>query len=206
MSDNQQFYNTSTYGSKLLPGERLELENRIFANRDVIEISQLTPLSLERLQEMRTESVAAEQAIYDNLRESAKSWETQAAQTLLLDLAIEYVRVPETQHTSNQWQTDEHGRANISNMVYQMDYRISEQTHYDREQQKSIPYAWHVSWDIRTNSPDRRNNSKIAGQYQKRYGSMEELQKYMNGRIKAYSHLFTEISPPIPNEFAPHLR
>ena len=206
MSDNQQFYRVSDYGNRVDPGDKLKLEMSIYPIREVAEIAPLTGLSLERLQEMRTQSAAAEQSIYDNLRESAKSWETQAAQTLLLDMAIEYVRVPEVQHTSNQWEKDEHGRTSISNMVYQMDYRISEQTHYDREQQKSIPYAWHVSWDIRTNSPDRRSNSKLAGQYQKRYGSMDELQKYMNGRIKAYSHLFTEISPPIPKEFAPHFK
>lgn len=28
-----------------------------------------------------------------------------------------------------------------------------------------------------------------------------EAEKYIQGRIKAYSHLFTEISPPIPKEY-----
>ena len=28
----------------------------------------------------------------------------------------------------------------------------------------------------------------------------EEAEKYIQGRIKAYSHLFTEISPPIPKD------
>jgi len=32
------------------------------------------------------------------------------------------------------------------------------------------------------------------------------MQKYLNGRIKAHSHLFTEISPPIPKEYAKHFQ
>ena len=28
------------------------------------------------------------------------------------------------------------------------------------------------------------------------------MEKYLNGRIKAYDRLFTEISPPIPQEYA----
>ncbi len=32
------------------------------------------------------------------------------------------------------------------------------------------------------------------------------MEKYLQGRIKAYSHLFTEISPPIPKEFASYFK
>ena len=32
------------------------------------------------------------------------------------------------------------------------------------------------------------------------------MQKYLDGRIKAYSHLFTEISPPVPKEYADGFR
>ena len=31
-----------------------------------------------------------------------------------------------------------------------------------------------------------------------------EMEKYLRGRIKAYSHLFTEISPPIPKKDQKH--
>lgn len=32
------------------------------------------------------------------------------------------------------------------------------------------------------------------------------MEKYLNGRIKAYQHLFTEVSPPIPPEYAEHFK
>ena len=32
------------------------------------------------------------------------------------------------------------------------------------------------------------------------------MEKYLNGRIKAYDRLFTEISPPIPQEYAEHFK
>ena len=34
------------------------------------------------------------------------------------------------------------------------------------------------------------------------FASREELDKYLNGRIKAHEHYFTEISPAIPKEYA----
>jgi hypothetical protein len=94
----------------------------------------------------------------------------------------------------------------MSNMVYKMDYRTFEKTRYDSETKKSIPVAWEISWNVRTNSPNLRNNSHIAGQSRKSYTNKEDMEKYLAGRIKAYSHLFTEISPPIPKEYAPHFR
>lgn len=38
------------------------------------------------------------------------------------------------------------------------------------------------------------------------FASREELDKYLNGRIKAHQHLFTEISPPIPKEYADYFK
>ena len=32
------------------------------------------------------------------------------------------------------------------------------------------------------------------------------MEKYLNGRIKAYAHLFTEVSPPVPPEYADHFK
>ena len=84
-------------------------------------------------------SAAAEQAIFDDLKERAAAWEEQAGRTLLLDKTLEYVRTPHVQHTANEWQTTEHNRHIRSNRVYQMNYYIYENTRYDKEAQKSIP-------------------------------------------------------------------
>ena len=61
-----------------------------------------------------------------------------------------------------------------------------------------------LSWDIHYNTlqhptPDYTGDGwKIAGQSDKRFATKEELERYLQGRIKAYAHLFTEVSPPIP--------
>lgn len=40
----------------------------------------------------------------------------------------------------------------------------------------------------------------VARQDKKKYPSMEAAQNYIQGRFDLYSHLFRELSPPIPNE------
>ncbi|GAA6521466.1 hypothetical protein K440107A6_13340 [Lawsonibacter asaccharolyticus] len=154
---------------------------------------------------MRSESAAAEQAIFDDLKERAAAWEEQAGRTLLLDKTLEYVRTPHVQHTANEWQTTEHNRHIRSNRVYQMNYYIYENTRYDKEAQKSIPYSWTLTWSVRTNSPSR-TQAKIAGQDRKVFTDKAAMEKYLNGRIKAYDRLFTEISPPIPQEYADYFK
>ena len=89
-----------------------------------------------------------------------------------------------------------------SNMVYQMDYSISENTRYDSTAKKSVPYSWTLRWGLYTNAPHGNQREKIAGQDRKVFANREELDRYLNGRIKAHDHYFTEISPAIPKEYA----
>lgn len=90
-------------------------------------------------------------------------------------------------------------------MVYKMSYRIREDTQYSRAFQKSMPCAWFVSWSVGFNAPQKRDYysgsaGKIAGQDQKRYTDKAAAEKYVQGRIDTYANLFTELSPPIPEE------
>jgi len=190
----------------LQPAERLRIERNVYFHEDGADLSHLTALSVERLRAMREESAAAEQAIFENLQEAARAWEEQAGQTLSFDKAVEYVRTPPVKHTANQWEKDDYGNHAMSNMVYKFTYRISEDTKYDRETQKSVPYSWSITWDVYTNSPSGKRYGQIAGQSRKRYTDKGEMEKYLAGRIKAYSHLFTEISPPIPQEYVKNFR
>jgi len=200
MPENNDFYNVSDYGDRLKPADSIKIEHSIYLNREK-DISHLTALSLERLQAMRGESAAAEQKVFDDLRLAAKAWAPLAAQTRLFDSAIEYVKTPPVKHTENKWEKDDYGYQSISNMVYKMDYRIYEDTKYDRVTQKSLPVAWYLTWDVRTNTPDGRRGEQIAGQDRKRFTDKPSMEKYLDGRIKAYVNLFTEISPPIPQEY-----
>lgn len=191
---------------KLEAAETMRIERRVYFDAKDGEIAHYVSLPLEQLHAMREESAAAEQAVFDDLKERAAAWEQQAGKTLLLDKAIEYTRTTVVQHTSNKWQTTEYDRHTRSNRVYQMNYYIYENTRYDREKQQSVPYSYSLTWGVYTNSPNRNGQAKIAGQDRKVFSDRAAMEKYLNGRIKAYDRLFTEISPPIPQEYAEHFK
>ena len=190
---------------KLAPADSMRIERNIYFEEQTADLSGLTALPLEQLQALREEYAAAEQAAFEALQEQAAAWDEQAGKTLAIDKAIEYVRTPEATHTANQWEATDYGK-HISNRVYQMRYHISENTRYDREKEKSIPYSWTLSWSIYTNSPHNYGQAKIAGQERKVFADKAAMEKYLNGRIKAYEKLFTEISPAIPPEYAEQFR
>ncbi|MCU6785065.1 antirestriction protein ArdA [Anthropogastromicrobium aceti] len=191
---------------KLETAETMRIERRIYFEAKDGEIAPYVSLPLEQLHAMREESAAAEQAIFNDLSSRAAAWEEQAGKTLLLDKAIEYTRTTVVQHTSNEWQKGEYDRYTRSNRVYQMNYHIYENTRYDREKQQSVPYSYSLTWGVYTNSPNRNGQAKIAGQDRKVFSDKAAMEKYLNGRIKAYDRLFTEISPPIPQEYADYFK
>ena len=180
----------------------MRIERRIYFESDKADLSEMVKLPLAELLSLRAESAAAEQEVFDRLKEQAAAWEEQAGRTLFLDKALEYARTLPVTHTANQWEAPDEYRHIRSNMVYQMDYSISENTRYDSAAQKSIPYSWTLRWGLYTNAPHGNQREKIAGQDRKVFASREELDKYLNGRIKAHEHYFTEISPAIPKEYA----
>ena len=186
----------------LEPASTMRIERRIYFESGKADLSEAVKLPLAELLSLRAESAAAEQEVFDRLKEQAAAWEEQAGRTLLLDKALEYARTLPVTHTANQWEVPDEYRHIRSNMVYQMDYSISENTRYDSAAQKSIPYSWTLRWGLYTNAPHGNQREKIAGQDRKVFASREELDKYLNGRIKAHDHYFTEISPAIPKEYA----
>ena len=204
-SENRLNY-SSFENDRLEVADRLKIERSIYFESGKADISALTALPLAELIRQREESAAAEQAIFEALQQQAAAWEAQAGNTLTFDKAIEYARTPAVTHTENQWQADENNNHTISNRVYQMRYHIYENTRYDREQGKSIPYSYTLTWGVYTHSPDRYGQAKIAGQDRKVFADKAAMEKYLNGRIKAYQHLFTEISPTIPQEYAEHFK
>ena len=163
-------------------------------------------MGIDSLEAMRQGSIDGEQKAYEIVVAAAKQWEQQAAATQTINRALEYLRTPEIEHTGNQWKDTDNWRADqkISNRVYQMTCSIWEDTKYDRETKQSVPIAWYVTWEVRIHSPKQGYGAKIAGQNQKRYTDKNAAIKYLDGRKKAYSHLFTEISPPIPKEYEHH--
>ena len=206
MAQENGFYTVYKYGDRLQPGKEITINHSISFSQDRADLSALVSLPPDELKGMRLVSEEKEKKIFERLCTAIEEWEQQAAQTLLLGKALEYVKTPAVQHTSNQWKIDGHGDSfEVSNMVYKMWYRIREDTQYDRALKKSVPCAWYVSWSVAFNVPlkgDYYGSSarNIAGQEQKRYTDKVAADKYVQGRIDAYAHLFTELSPPIPAE------
>ena len=148
---------------KLETAETMRIERRIYFEAKDGDIAPYVSLPPEQLHAMREESAAAEQAIFNDLSSRAAAWEEQAGRTLFLDKALEYARTLPVTHTANQWEAPDEYRHIRSNMVYQMDYSISENTRYDSAAQKSVPYSWTLRWSLRTNAPDRNGKSFPAG-------------------------------------------
>ena len=203
MEENRD-YHAYRYGDHLTPGSELKIEHSVVCEN--VDISTLITMGTDSLEAMRQGSIDGEQKAYEIVVAAAKQWEQQAAATQTINRALEYLRTPEIEHTGNQWKDTDNWRADqkISNRVYQMTCSIWEDTKYDRETKQSVPIAWYVTWEVRIHSPKQGYGAKIAGQNQKRYTDKNAAIKYLDGRKKAYSHLFTEISPPIPKEYEHH--
>lgn len=200
---SEQEKNYSSYDfDRLEVAKKLVIERSIYFESEKADISALTGLSLAELTRLRQESAAAEQAVFDRLKTEAAAWEQQAGNTRFLEKAIEYVRTPPVKHTSNKWEKTDYEWQLRSNAVYQMRYHVYENTRYDRQAQKSVPYSWSLTWSVRTNGPNHEQNVKIAGQERKTFSDKAAMEKYLAGRIKAYDRLFIETVPPVPKEYA----
>ena len=185
----------------LKPGRELKISQYVALYTENLHLDELVKLPLDKLIEMEQESIAKEEAIYTKVENEVKEWAEQAKETIRARKAQEYRQIYPANHTSNYWVEDKHGNHEISNMVYKMRYRIYEGTDYSSNI-KPRPVYWKLSWYVTFNippNPDYSGNGRqIAGQQGKKFKDRAEMEKYLQGRIKAYSHLFTEISPPIP--------
>lgn len=197
-------YHAFRYGDHLEPGYELKIEHSISC--EDVDISSLIVQGEESLRATRQASIDCEQKAYEIVVAAAKQWERQAAVTQVINRALEYLHIPEAAHTNNQWKKEDNWRngEEISNRVYKMTCSVWEDTKYDREAKQNIPVAWYVTWDVYINSPKQGYGEKIAGQDQKRYTDKAAALKYLEGRKKAYAHLFGEISPPIPQKYEKH--
>ena len=206
----ESFYSAyGEYVDKLEPGYKLKIEHHVeyesyrIGRPEIAAQVKFTPTELKR---KRRESVKLEQAIYDKMLESVKEWDVQAAQTLLLDKALEYADTPNVPHTSNEWKQRGDGSWEISNLVYKMCYQIREDPAGDKKG------SWLVSWSLEINAPSRPKTEKfyfagdktITEQNKKRYDTFDAAQKYIQGRFDLYVGLFRELCPPIPDKFKRH--
>ena len=83
-------YQLSDYGDRLDPGQMARIEHRIYLKDP--DFSELLGNSQSTLNAMRQESVTKEKVIFSKLRASLQEWAEQAANTQLLDKALQYVK------------------------------------------------------------------------------------------------------------------
>ena len=191
-------YNVSDYADRLEPGELIRIEHRVSTPNP--EIAGLVSHTAKELEKLHLESANKERVIFNKLRGAFEEWEKQAAQTQRIGKAIQYVKTKAVQHTSNRWVEDEYNWHRISNAVYRMYYRVSANRPYKQPDRVT---SWELSWGVYVQDPsDARTAGRIAGQDKKRFEDKAAMEKYLQGRIKAHAHLFTEIYPPIPKEYA----
>lgn len=138
----EDFYDVFEYGDRLEPGVELKIEHSITMEYDTPDLTPFTNSDVKELESLRKISAGTEQKIFDSLKEPLSKWERQAALTKLLDRAIQYLKMPEVEHTSNQWMHDDRSdRDKISNRVYQMSVSVYEDYKYDRQTRERISCA-----------------------------------------------------------------
>ena len=203
MPDIKPFFSVNAWGDSLTTGATLKIVHSLNYSDYTASphMAPLVELPAAELQEKLEGSKAAEKAIFEKLKAATDEWEAQAAQTLLLEKVLEYVRTPEVSHTSNEWKQIQGGAWEISNRVYQMRYVF-----VPVPQSKAV----RVTWGIVYNTPQQPGNPRYANswgdsryivrQEKKPYDSVEAAQRYIQGRFNLYAHLFTELSPPVPND------
>ena len=203
MPDLKPFFSVNAWGDSLTTGATLKIVHSLNYSDYTASphMAPLVELPAAELPEKLEGSKAAEKAIFEKLKAATDEWEAQAAQTLLLEKVLEYVRTPEVSHTSNEWKQIQGGAWEISNRVYQMRYVF-----VPVPQSKAV----RVTWGIVYNTPQQPGNPRYANswgdsryivrQEKKPYDSVEAAQRYIQGRFNLYAHLFTELSPPVPND------
>ena len=203
MQENKDFH-AFRYGDHLSPGYSLKIEHSVSCEKK--DLSPLIAKCEDALAALRKDSIDSEQKAFDIVVAAANQWEQQAANTQNIDRAIQYLHTPEVKHSNNQWQKNDGYRdgEEISNRVYSMSCSVWEDTKYNRETKEQVPVAWYVSWDVYLKSPKEGYGTQIAGQRNKRYTDKAAAMKYLEVRKKAYAHLFTELSPPIPQQYENH--
>ena len=203
LPNTDPFFSVNAWGDTLTTGETLKMVHTLWFSEYNASpfMALLTDKPTSELQEMLKSSEAAEKSVFEKLKTAVSEWEAQAAQTLLLEKVLEYVRTPEVSHTSNEWKQIQGGAWEISNLVYQMRYQF-----VPVPQSKAV----RVTWGLVYNTPQQPGNPRyanswgdsrfIARQDKKPYDSAEAAQRYIQGRFNLYAPLSTELSPPVPND------
>lgn len=197
----KNFYEISAGGTMLREGSYLDIQRSLVYQGERADFTPFLNVPLKELEKQLKASKAEEQKIYDQLKEAAGAWDEHGAQTLLLEKAIEYLKVPEVKHTSNEWKQQEDGSWEISNLVYKMTFSIVK-----------FGDEWKLAWELSYTAPGlsvghweytRSPRQRIEYEGSKKYKTLEGAQKYIQSKFDQYADHFETISPRIPKEAKP---
>lgn len=153
---------------------------------------------IKELEQRLKDSQAEEKKVFEAIKKAVEAWDEHGAQTLLLQKAIEYLKVPVVTHTSNEWKKQKDGSWEISNLVYKMTFSITRSG-----------MDWKLVWEVSYMAPglqvgyrgyERTPRERIDYEGSKKYKTMDGAQKYVQLKFDQYSSYFRELSPPVPVE------
>lgn len=156
---------------------------------------------IKELEQRLKNSQAEEKKVFEAIKRAVEAWDEHGAQTLLLQKAIEYVKVPEVKHTGNEWKKRKDGSWEISNLTYRMTFSI----------EKAGP-EWKLAWELFYMAPglgygyweySRSPKNRIEYEGSKKYKTMDGAQKYVQSKFDQYAECFSELCPPVPEEAKP---
>lgn len=195
------FYDISPGGTTLREGSYLAVQRSLTYRGERADFTPFLDVPPKELEDQLKASKAEEQKIYDQLKEAVKAWDEHGARTLLLQRAIEYLKVPEVKHTSNEWKQQKDGSWEISNLVYKMTFNIVKSGG-----------EWKLSWELSYTAPGlsvgyweytRSPRQRIEYEGSKKYKTMEGAQRYIQSKFDQHAGCFETLSPRIPKEAKP---
>lgn len=197
----KNFYDIAPSGTTLREGSYLNVQRSLIYRGEYADFTPFLGIPQKKLEDQLKASKAEEQKIYDQLKEAIKAWDEHGAQTLLLQKAIEYLKVPEVKHTSNEWKQQKDDSWEISNLVYKMTFNIVKSGD-----------EWKLSWELSYTAPGlsvgyweytRSPRQRIEYEGSKKYKTMEGAQRYIQSKFDQYADHFEVLSPRVPKEAKP---
>lgn len=161
MPEKDSFYYLNAYQDGITPGQKMTIQHNISFNdwRAGPHIAPLVTLTSAEVTQRKEASITLEKELYAQLKKLAAAWDEQAAQTMLLERALEYdsANIPIAQATS-----DDRGYAYFEDLpAGRYSLRELENEGYVRDTQKKTVYVksgetTEVEWE----------NTPITGQIQ----------------------------------------
>lgn len=140
---------------------------------------------------------ASLQVRYDELLDKADEVQMELLYLMMLMRLRKRFDIEPVVHTSNQWVKksdlgDSEYSFERSNTVFRMFYRVNVF--------KGLTYPYQLYWSVTVQSPALNTAESVADQ-EKKFRTKEEMQKYLDGRIKAYDKYFLDMNPAVPEQY-----